>query len=575
MRFYKRSIWGAFACLVAVALVLSACGSDEAEPTATSAPPTAAPTATRAATSAPVTPATAAPTATPTPVPPTPTPAPRLGGTLITRLNADPVEWDAHIRRSNDSYVRSQPLISNLVRFNAHDSKVTEPDLAESYQQSADGTTWTFKIRQNVKWHDGKPLTTADVVYSMLRMAKRQPTFVPLLSGVFASVDTVTSPDPTTVVVKLSYPTLVFFNGLLSTHAVVLPQHIGENFNKTPIASGAFKLGEIKPSNVTSLTKNADYFFPGKPYLDQIDYFTIADNSAALAAFQTGRLHWSGNSPDIINQSNEAQVKSSLAGVQIFKQPSGTFISWLNTVVPAFNDPRVRRAIHLAYDRPEFVAVGLYGDGNPYVIDAFPSTTIWGAPADFVKTLPGYRSPKSVDLNEARSLMEAAGYNNNNRLKTSILTIGSLFGEQAAVAATQLRNIYIDAAVEAVDGATSTQRQVAGNYQIAFLAAAGTIDDPAGVHARFFLPGASGNYAKHNIPAFNELYAKQERLTNVDERLKVVREMEMIALDNAWWAFVAERTRTHGAARQVRNMPAGLGGTNSNMFRFEQVWLQP
>ena len=566
MKFGKRSMSAILAFLVVIALVLSACGSDDAAPTATSQP-TAPPTA--VATATPV-----RPPATATPVPPTPTPAPRLGGTLTTRLPTDPVNWDPHIRRSNDTFVRSQPLISNLIRYGAYNEKAIEPDLAESYQTSADGTLWTFKIRQGVKWHDGRPLTTDDVVYSLLRMSKRQPSFVPLLSGVFATVDTVTSPDPSTVVVKLSTPTLVFFSGLLSTHAVVLPKHLDGNFDKTPIGSGPFKLESIKPSNVTSFVKNPDYFFKGMPYLDQIDYFTITDNAAALAAFQTGRLHWSGNSPDIVNPSNEAQIKQ-IPGIQIYKQASGVFINWLNTVVPQFADQRVRRAIHLAFDRPEFVAVALYGDGNPYAIDALPSTSIWGAPADFVKTLPGWRSPKSIDLTEARSLMEAAGYNNNNRLKTTMLTIGALFGEQTAVAATQLRTIYIDATVEAVDSATSTQRQQAGNFQMAFLAASGTIDDPAGVHARFFLPTSTGNYSKHNIPEFNRLYAEQDSLTNTEQRVRKVREMELVALDHAWWTFVTERNRTHAAQRQVRNLPPGGLGTNANMFRFEQVWLNP
>lgn len=571
----KRSVFAIAACLMTFVLVLTACGGDDKEPTATKAPP--APTATSgpAATATAVPTATRVqPTATATPVPPTPTPAPRLGGTLTTRLPTDPVNWDPHIRRSNDTFVRSQPLISNLIRYGANNEKAIELDLAESYQQSADGTTWTFKIRQNVKWHDGRPLTTDDVVYSLLRMAKRQPAFVPLLSGVFATVDTVTSPDPSTVVVKLTAPTLVFFSGLLSTHAVVLPKHIGENFDKTPIGSGPFKLESIKASNVTSFVKNADYFFKGMPYLDQIDYFTIADSAAALAAFETGRLHWSGNSPDIINPSNESRIKQ-IPGVQIYRQASGIFISFLNTIVPAFNDARVRKAIHLAYDRPEFVAVALFGNGNPYVMDALPSTTIWGAPEDYVKTLPGWRSPKSVDINEAKALMEAAGYNNNNRLKLSMLTIGALFGEQAAVAATQLRAIYIDATVEAVDAATSTQRQQAGNFQSAFLAASGTIDDPAGAHARFFLPGASGNYSKHNIPEFNKLYEEQDRLTDQAARVRKVREMALVALDNAWWTYVTERNRIHAVLRQVRNMPPGALGTNANMFRFEQVWLQP
>ena len=546
-----------FALVVVLAFIVTACGGDDSEPAATKAPaqPPAAPTV----------------AATPTPVPPTPTPQPRVGGTFNTRLPTDPVNWDPHIRRSNDTLTRSQPLISNLVRFGAYNEKSIEPDIAESYQTSSDGTTWTFKIRQGVKWHDGTALTADDVVHSLLPMSKRS-SFTPLLVGVFASVDTVTAPDSSTVVVKLSKPTLVFFNGLLSTHAVVLPKHLGDNFDKTPIGSGPFKLGSIKPSNVTSLVKHTEYYAKGMPYLDQIDYYTIADNAATVAAFITGRLHWPGVAPAVVNPSNEKQVRDAIPGVTLNKAPSGTYYSLLKQTAP-FTDARVRRAIRLVYDRPEFVQVALAGDGNPYNVDILPSSSIWAMPAEEAKLLPGWRLPKDQDLAEARSLMQQAGYSDSNKLVTRMHTLAPNFDQQAAVAATQLRKIFIDARVEALDGATSAARRASGDFEIIFLSAAGTIDDPAGTYARFYLPGVTDNWSKFDLPDINRLYDEQDRIIDVNARVRKVRELQLAAIELGWWTMLGETQRVSPVPPQVRQFPPGLLGVNANLFRFEQVWL--
>ena len=577
MKFGKRSMSAILAFFVVIALVVSACGSDEETPPTATSRPAATNTPVAAATAAPVAAATPTPpTPTATPVPPTPTPSPRLGGIFTTRVSSDPNPAnDFHKARSADSFILPlQPLVNSLIRYGAYNETTIEPDLAESYTQSADGMTWTFKIRQGVKWHDGNPLTVDDVVFSLLRMSKRQPAFSPLLGSVFATVDTVTAPDPSTVVVKLTRPTLVFLSGLLSTHAVVLPKHTGEDFGTKRIGSGPFKFGSSRPGNVTTLVKNPDYFVRGSPYLDQIEAYTIPDNGAALAAFQTGRLHWTNVSTQIVNAVNAPQLRSSLPGVQILESAGGMGILFINTVAP-FTDARVRQAMHLAIDRPAYVQVALFGAGNPFAVDGLPAATIWAMPADEVKALPGWRTPKTQDLAQAKALMEQAGFSERNPLKTSVVVSGAQFGEQATVIATQLRAIYIDMAVEATDMPTVLQRRTTGTFATHFSGVAPVVDDPAGYYGRFYLPGVAENYAKYDLPDINRLYKEQDETADRAVRIAKLRELQRKSVELSWWITAAETSRFQALSRQVIDFPRQAVGVNSNGYRFERVWLTP
>lgn len=567
MKFLNRPIVTIFECFLVMALVLSGCGGDdETPPTATSRP---APTNTPAPTATPL-----QPTPTATPIPPTPTPSPRLGGTFATRVSSDPnPNNDFHKARSADSFILPlQPLVNNLIRYGAYNETAIEPDLAESYTQSADGTTWTFKIRQGVKWHDGAPLTVDDVVYSLLRMSKRQPAFSPLLGSLLATVDTVTAPDSSTVVVKLTRPNLVFLSGLLSTHAVVLPKHIGEEWGSKRIGSGSFKYAVARPGNVVTLTKNPDFYLKGAPYLDQIDSYVIADNAAALAAFQTGRLHWTNVSTQIVNALNAPQLKSAVPGVQILESAGGMGILFINTQAP-FTDARVRQAIQLAFDRPAYMQVALFGSGNPYAVDGLPSATIWAMPADEVKTLPGWRTPKTQDLAQAKSLMEQAGFSERNPLKTSVMVSAAQYGDQATVLATQLRAIYIDMAVEGVDMATILQRRNTGAFATHFSGIAPVVDDPAGYYGRFYLPGVAENYAKYDLPDINRLYKEQDETGDRAVRIAKLRELQRKSVELAWWITAAETKRFQALSREVKDFPLQAVGVNSNGYRFERVWL--
>ncbi len=576
MKLGKQSMSAIVAFLVVIALVLSACGGDdETPPTATSRPvPTNTPAAAATATRPAVAPTATPVPPTPTPVPPTPTPSPRLGGTFNTRVSSDPnPNNDFHKARSADSFILPlQPLVNSLVRYGAYNETAIEPDLAESYTQSADGTLWTFKIRQGVKWHDGTPLTVDDVVYSLLRMSKRQPAFSPLLGSVFATVDTVTAPDSSTVVVKLTRPTLVFLSGLLSTHAVVLPKHIGEEWGSKRIGSGSFKFAVARPGNVVTLTKNPDYYLRGSPYLDQIDSYVIPDNAAALAAFNTGRLHWTNVSTQIVNAGNEAQVRSTVPGVQILKSAGGMGILFINTVAP-FTDARIRQAMQLAFDREAYVQVALFGAGNPYAVDGLPSATIWAMPAAEVRTLPGWRTPKAADLAQAKTLMEQAGYSERNPLKTSVMVSAAQFGEQATVIATQLRAIYIDMVIDGVDMATILQRRTAGTFATHFSGIAPVVDDPAGYYGRFYLPGVAENYAKYDLPDINRLYKEQDETADRTVRIAKLRELQRKSVELVWWITAAETSRFQAVSKEVKEFPLQAVGVNSNGYRFERVWL--
>ncbi|MFV9503675.1 MAG: peptide ABC transporter substrate-binding protein [Oscillochloridaceae bacterium umkhey_bin13] len=328
-----------------------------------------------------------------TPAPPTPTPLPR-GGDLTVALAIDLPTLRPWQPRSRGEEQLTAMLYSGLVRLDAQLRPT--PDLAESWEATADGRTLTVTLRTGLTWHDGAPLEAADVLFTLERLRALPLTSTALLADL-RYISGATAPDATTVVITLTSR----FAPILPTLAVpILPRHLLEgrdlatvNLWEVPVGSGPFQLGTIQPGQQYILDR-FEGFHRGAPLLDRVIFQVSPDPVATRTALADGslllaELPWGTHDPPP-------------AGTRLATYPeNGLFFLGFNLRSGRpFNDLRLRQALALALDLPRVVEGATKGQGR-----LIGSTALPGSWAD----LTSVNAPPP-DLDAARALLDEAGW---------------------------------------------------------------------------------------------------------------------------------------------------------------------
>jgi ABC-type transport system substrate-binding protein len=220
----------------------------------------------------------------------------RPGGTLIAAFSADPAGFDPQRGPSGMSHVVIEQVYSTLMALDP-DAK-PYPELAESYEVSEDGLSYTFKLRQGVKFHSGDDLTAEDVKFSFDRLrAKDSGYSYGAQVETIASVDVI---DPHTVQFKLSKRTGPFLIYMAFPGSSIVPKKLvesGHDLNAQPVGSGPFKFVSYQPRQAIVFEKNPNYFEAGKPYFDAMEYRIISDITALTNAVMSGEVNFSNEIP--------------------------------------------------------------------------------------------------------------------------------------------------------------------------------------------------------------------------------------------------------------------------------------
>ncbi|MEK7874236.1 MAG: ABC transporter substrate-binding protein, partial [Chloroflexota bacterium] len=404
--------------LVIAGLLAAACAPAAAPSPAAPAP--AAPATTAAPTPRPAaapTPAAPAPAATPRPAATAPTPVaaaagPKRGGVVVRWNPADPVTSDIHQETSSVSLWPFAPIYSMLIAPDSVDDSKLVNDLVESWQVT-DGVVYTFRLRPNAKWHDGQPVTSADVKYSFDRiMNPPQGVLSPRRALYAAVIDKVETPDQQTATIKLKFATASFVALISNEWASILPKHViearGGGMKTDPIGSGPFKLKSWARGARIEHVANPDYYLKGLPYLDGLTFLVITEPTTQTAALRTGRVLVSGNGTrglsaedvDVLSKEVPGIVTGTTAAISYFGPA-------LNVTEPPFNDIRVRKAFFLAYDQQEVLDLANPKGGRPGGI--MPPGSPWDLPKEELAKMPGVKEVTPQDIAEARKLLADAG----------------------------------------------------------------------------------------------------------------------------------------------------------------------
>jgi len=452
---------------------------------------------------------------------------------------ADPETLDQHKTSTVYEAHILRDLYEGLVVYDAAAELV--PGVAESWELSDDGRTYTFHLRDDARWSNGDPVTAGDFVYSFRRImrpetgAKYANVLYPIANAqkihggeLPASELGVAALDERSLEITLEAPTPFFLE--LLTHQTGLPIHppsveaLGAGFVRpgNMVSNGAYVLAESVPNAHIKLTKNPAFHDADQVRIDTVYYYPTEDRSAALRRFQAGELESNNDAP--VEQ--VAWMRENL-GDQFRVAPYlGIYYYAVNTSKPPLDDPRVRRALSMVIDR-EFIAEEIWG-GTMVAGYSFvpPGIANYGEPA-----YADYRNMGMIDREEAAAaLLAEAGYGPDNPLKVEIRYNTSENHKNTALAIADMWQ-PLGVEVSLLNSDTATHFAVLrdkGDYDVARAGWIADYNDPQNFLFMVESDNEGFNYANYANPEYDALMDRAAAETDLDKRAELLFEAETI-----------------------------------------------
>jgi peptide/nickel transport system substrate-binding protein len=509
-----------------------------------------------------------------------PAAAQKRGGTLRLYHNDNPPSTSLLEESTIASVTPFAAVFNNLVVFDP--SKVHEsietiiPDLAESWSWDKTNTRLTFKLRQGVKWHDGKPFTARDVqcTWRMIigksdvqdfHRNPRRIWYTKLqdvsINGDYEATFELSEPQP-------SLPVL-----LASAFSAVYPCHVPQQVMRTrPIGTGPFKLVEFKRGESIRLVRNPDYWKKDRPYLDEITFRMIDSRATRMLAFATGEFDITF--PSDVSVPLMKDMKALAPNAICETITTGTLVNLMvNRVNPPFDNPEIRKAMSLAVDRKAFNSILMEGTASMGGAMLPKPEGEWGMPAEMVSSLTGYGPDGEKNLAEAQGIMQKLGYSDDKPLQIKIQTRNlPTYRDPAVILTDQLKKIYITGELDILDTPRWYAKLAKKDYTIGLNVTGVSVDDPDGNIVENYSCKSERNYTQYCNAEVDKRLAAQSSELDKEKRKKIVWDIERILVDDA-----ARPVILHGSAGNcwqphVRNFKPHDNSQYNNL-RFEEVWL--
>lgn len=497
---------------------------------------------------------------------------PRSGGILNQRTPTDPPNLDIHQVTTYTGVWPTAPCFNQLVQFDPDKASDTPQDiiadLSEKLPEQPDPTTYVFNLRKGVKFHDGSDFTSEDVK-AQLQWIKQPPQGkTSPRAGAQSTIDTIETPDPYTVRIKLSRPTPSYLMNLASHYfAIGQKKDLEANAGVGPqlMGTGPFKLKSYQRSNLLELEKNPTYHIPGRPYLDGLRFYILPDYTTALTNFIGGQYQLFYEGPFLRTDQERVKQEAGADKVETFEVPSYTRdVIFMNARRKPYDDIRVRQAISLAVDRD--AAIKVVKQGGAYRGAYMSPKGPWSIGEAEIKKYLGYDKP---NIEEAKKLLAAAGV--TGPLEASATTRVD-FKDMAEFAKDQLSKIGINMKLTLADTATAQPVLQRSDFDIGPWTVSINIDDPDATFSEISTSKAVRNWSGVYDPQIDALYDKQSQILDINERKKVVQELEKQALSQYQIATMYFGFLNFGKYRTVRNFTFHESLYTNR--RMESVWLR-
>jgi peptide/nickel transport system substrate-binding protein len=502
--------------------------------------------------------------------------AQKPGGILKIPDFTSPASMSIHEESTIAAGIPMMGVFNNLVVFDQHVAQNSPasivPDLATGWSWSEDGTELKFSLRQGVKWHDGKPFTAADVkcTWDMLAGRSSEKLRVNPRKAWYRNLAEISTEGDYEVTFHLQRPQPALVSLLASGQSPVYPCHVAPaQMRQHPIGTGPFKFVEYKPNEDIKVTRNPDYWKPGRPYLDGIEYPIIPSTATRMLAFTAGKvdLVWMAMA---LLKDVKSHVPQAVCEVVMDNNSRDLIV---NRDKPPFDNPELRRAMALSLDRQAFIDILSEGQGAVGGSILPPPDGVWGMPPEVLHTLAGYGPDVQKNREEARGIMERLGYGADKRLAVKVSTRNvDGYRDPAVIAIDQLRQVYIDGELELIDTANWFPRVMRRDFAVGVTVSEGGLDEPDQKFYETYACGAERNYTNYCNPETDKLIDRQSIEANAERRRKLIWEVEAkLAKDASRPVLFYSRFPTCWQPR-VKGVTI-MVNSRFNGWRMEDVWL--
>ncbi len=505
--------------------------------------------------------------------------APKNGGVLRIYQRDNPASASIHEEATYSTNVPFMSLFNNLVMFRQdvpqNDVSSIVGDLATSWSWSADNLSLTFKLRDGVKWHDGKPFSAADVkcTFDMVRDKSTEKFRKNPRKLWYQNVADITTSGANEVTFRLERPQPSLLSMLASGYSPVYPCHATAAQQRTkPIGTGPFKLVEFKQNELIRVVRNPDYWKPGLPHLDGIDFPVITNRSTAMLAFMAGRIDMT--SPNEITVPLLRDIKSQVPNAVCQFGPMNVGQNLIvNREKPPFDNPDIRRAMALSIDRKAFVDILFEGQADIGGSMLPAPEGVWGMPDAMIKEMTGYNPDIAKNRAEGRAIMEKLGYSASNRLKVRVSTRNiPAYRDPAVILIDHLKEIHVEGELDPVETSLWFSKVARKDYSVGLNLTGNAVDDPDQTFYENYACKSERNYSEYCNPELEKLFDKQSQETDVEKRKKLVWEIDQrIQNDVARPIILHMRGGTCWTPDLKGYTP--MVNSSYNGYRFEDLWL--
>jgi peptide/nickel transport system substrate-binding protein len=508
----------------------------------------------------------------------TPASAEKKGGVLRAYLHDSPASMSIHEEALNSAQNPMMAVFNNLVLFRQDEPQnrmdTIVPDLATKWSWNADMTELTFQLRRGVSWHDGEPFTAADVkcTWDLLLGNGTEKLRANPRKAWYRNLESIsTKGDTATFHLKRPQPAFIVL--LASGYSPVYPCHVSpQQMRQHPIGTGPFKFVSYKPNESIVLVRNEQYWKPGRPYLDGIEWTIIPNRSTAILAFVAGKfdLTFPFGVTVPLMKTIKKEAPNTICDLEPANQSTNLIV---NRDAPPFDNPEIRRAMALALDRKSFIDILAEGQGDIGGAMQPPPQGVWGMPVEVLETLPGYGPDVGKNRAEARKLMEKAGYGPQKRLAVNVSVRNTPpFRDPAVILIDQLREIYIDGELEAVETANWFPKVYRKDYKIGLNLTGAGVDEPDAQFYENYACGSDRNYTGYCNREIDQLFDQQSMERDQEKRRHLVWEIDQKLQEDGARPILYHNRFATCWQPQLKGLTIMVNSL-FNGWRMEDVWL--
>ncbi len=473
---------------------------------------------------------------------------PKFGGQLNVRIPLDFFDWDmSYVGKSAPNSYGQALAYDSLLGFKsgpgvAYADQIIYGKLAEKWEISPDARTYTFHLRPGVKWANMAPVNGRDFAandvkwsyeyWSRLGQFKDKGLPAGQFDSMFEGLDKIETPNPSTVVVSFKDPFVPFLAYAASDFNPIVPHDIYDqdgNLKDRMAGTGAFQLDAAASQKGSRFVfkKNATYWDPGKPYLDEIRWLVIPDDATALAAFQTKQVDLLNTEALNFQAVQRLQKAAPQAVINEFQQSVGWHI-YLQVLQPPFNDVRIRKAFAMSIDRDELSTV-LSGTKGPWA----PAGAVFGLFTDTEA-----RQMLKYDPVEAKRLVTEAGFPNGIDVTWEFPgnAYGDIYVTGIQLMQSQLKKGGINITLKSMDKDSFSTKRKAKDFSVHMVSSSCNAlkEEYETLLFPCFYSKAKGNYAGVNDADLDKLLVGQRAEVNPEKRKQLLRDAVRLLNDKAY-----------------------------------------